>query len=127
MNINMLYDTPPWEWPENAEAMITDLLQDMQADPAERLLAAELAGDYTNMNDALADALLAVTGSADESDELRGAAVIALGSALEHAYMMGFEDEDDIQLTETGFHQVLNALHHIFLDRRSRRLCVGGF
>ncbi len=116
MDIHMLYDTPPWDWPENAEAMIIGLLQDPQANEAERLLAAELAGDYTNMNDALADALLAVTGSADASVELRGAAVISLGGALEHAYTMGFEDEDDILLTESGFHHVLNTLHQLFLD-----------
>ena len=117
MDIHMLYDTPPWDWPENAEAMIIGLLQDAQADAEERLLAAELAGDYTNMNDALADTLLAVTGSADESVELRGAAVIALGGALEHAYTMGFEDEEDILLTESGFHQVLHTLHRLFLDQ----------
>ncbi|ETX02068.1 HEAT repeat domain-containing protein [Candidatus Entotheonella palauensis] len=117
MDIYTLYDLPPWEWPENAEAMIIELLQDAQADAEERFLAAELAGDYTNMNDALADTLLAVTGSHEESVELRGAAVIALGGALEHAYTMGFEDEDDILLTESGFHQVLNTLHQLFLDR----------
>lgn len=116
MDIHTLYDLPPWEWPEDAEAMIIGLLQDAQANADERLLAAELAGDYTNMNDALADALLAVTGRADESAELRGAAVIALGGALEHAYTMGFEDEDDILLTESGFHQVLNTMHQLFLD-----------
>ncbi|ETW93526.1 MAG: hypothetical protein ETSY1_38835 [Candidatus Entotheonella factor] len=117
MDIHMLYDLPPWEWPEDAEAMIIGLLQDAQADAEERLLAAELAGDYTNMNDALADALLAVVGSGEEAEALRGAAVIALGGALEHAYTMGFEDEDDILLTESGFHQVLNTLHQIYLDR----------
>jgi HEAT repeat protein len=116
MDIHTLYDLPPWEWPEDAEAMILGLLQDARADAEERLLAAELAGDYTNMNDALADALLAVTSSADEPVELRGAAVIALGGALEHAYTMGFEDEDDILLTESGFHQVLHTLHQLFLD-----------
>jgi hypothetical protein len=116
MDIHTLYDLPPWEWPEDAEAMIIGLLQDAHADAEERLLAAELAGDYTNMNDALAEALLAVTGCADESVELRGAAVIALGGALEHAYTMGFEDEDDILLTESGFHQVLHTLHQLFLD-----------
>jgi HEAT repeat protein len=117
MDIHTLYDLPPWEWPENAEAMIIGLLQDTQADAEQRLLAAELAGDYTNMNDALADALLTVTSRADESVELRGAAVIALGGALEHAYTMGFEDEDDILLTESGFHQVINTLHQLFFDQ----------
>lgn len=116
MDIYTLDDLPPWEWPEDAEAMIIGLLEDTQADAEERLLAAELAGDYTNMNDALADALLAVTGSGEESAELRGAAVIALGGALEHAYTMGFEDEDDILLSESGFQQVLNTLRQLFLD-----------
>ncbi len=116
MDIYTLEDLPPWEWPENAEAMIIGLLQDRQADAEERLLAAELAGDHTNMNDALADALLTVTGSQEEVGELRGAAVIALGGALEHAYTMGFEDEDDILLTKSGFQLVINTLHQLFVD-----------
>ena len=116
MDIRTLYELPPWEWPEDAEAMILRLLQDAQADAEARLLATELAGDYTNMNDALADALLAIVSGADESIELRGAAAIALGAALEHAYTMGFDNEDDILLTETGFHQVLNTLQQLFFD-----------
>ncbi len=116
MDIHTLYDLPPWEWPTNAEAMIVGLLQDRQADVAERLAASELAGDYTNMNDALADELLAVIRSRDESADLRGTAVIALGGSLEHAYMMGFEDEYDIQLSEDAFHQVLHTLHQLYLD-----------
>ncbi len=98
--------------------MIIGLLQDARADAEERLLAAELAGDYTNMNDALADALLAVTGNDEEAGGLRGAAAIALGAALEHAYTMGFEDEDDILLTESGFHQVLGTLQQLFFDQK---------
>jgi hypothetical protein len=116
MDIHKLYDLPPWEWPENVESTIIELLQNAQADTEARLLAAELAGDYTNMNDSLADALLTVAVKATESIELRGAAVIALGGALEHAYTMGFEDEDDILLTENGFHHVISTLHQLFLD-----------
>ena len=116
MDIQTLYDLPPWEWPEDAEGMILALLQDAQADAEARLLATELAGDYTNMNDALADALLVIAGSASESIELRGAAAIALGAALEHAYTMGFDNEDDILLTEDGFHQVINTLRELYLD-----------
>ncbi len=116
MDIHTLYDMPPWEWPTNTEAMIIELLRDGQAEMADRLVAAEMAGDYTNMNDALADALLVVIRNGDESTDLRGTAAIALGGSLEHAYTMGFEDEDDILLTEDGFHQVLHTLQQLYVD-----------
>lgn len=116
MDIHTLYDLPPWEWPTNAEAIIIELLRDEQANAADRLVAAELAGDYTNMNDALADELLAVIRSGNESADLRGTAAIALGGALEHAYIMGFEDDDDILLSEDSFHHVLHTLHQLYLD-----------
>ncbi len=68
MDIYTLDDLPPWEWPEDAEAMIIGLLEDTQADAEERLLAAELAGDYTNMNDALAMAGI-IAELEDEDDD----------------------------------------------------------
>ncbi len=91
-------------------------LLDVQAAEADRLVAAELAGDYTNMNDALADALLEVIRDHDASIDLRGTSAIALGGSLEHAYTMGFEDDDDILLTEDSFHQVLHTLQQLYLD-----------
>ena len=52
-----LKDTPPWDWPEGTGKMFLDLLRDDQAPESDRLLAAELAGDFTVINDELVDAL----------------------------------------------------------------------
>ncbi len=54
MNLKALKDTPPWEWPESAGKTLLDILQDAQAGASDRLLAAELAGDFTVIEDKLA-------------------------------------------------------------------------
>ncbi len=51
MGLKIFIDTPPWEWPEDADKMFLGNLSDDQADESERLLAAELAGDSTVIND----------------------------------------------------------------------------
>ena len=43
MDLQILQDTPPWEWPKGAGKMFLAILRDPNADPADRLLAAELA------------------------------------------------------------------------------------
>jgi hypothetical protein len=54
--------------------MFQKILIDQRADESDRLVAAELAGDFTVINDDLADTLLAVVGSADEPEQLRAKA-----------------------------------------------------
>ena len=78
-------DTPPWEWPRGIGKKFLAILRDPQADAADRLLAADLAGDLVVINDALADALLAIVGNAAEPEELRAKAAISLGPVLEQA------------------------------------------
>ncbi len=74
-----LKDIPPWDWPAGAGAMFLDVLRDGQAAESDRLLAAELAGDLTAIDDELVDALLAVLRSGAESEKLRVRAAISLG------------------------------------------------
>jgi len=95
MDLQTLRDTPPWEWPEDAGAILLDVLRDGRAAEADRLLAAELAGELTAIDDELARALLSILGSGGESEELRGRAAISLGPVLEHTDTAGFEDPDD--------------------------------
>jgi hypothetical protein len=116
MDLKTLTDLPPWEWPEDAGKMLLGILRDDHGDESERLLAAELAGDFTVIDDELADALLSIVRSSDETEELRGNASISLGPALEHASAMGFEDADDILLSEEVVLEIQQSLRELFHD-----------
>lgn len=86
MDLRTLGEIPPWDWPEGAGKMFLEILADGQADASDRILAAELAGDFTVINEQLVAALLSILRSSDESEELRGKAAISLGPVLEHAW-----------------------------------------
>jgi len=58
MDLKTLLDTPPWDWPTNAGNMFQKILADRRANESDRLVAAELAGDLTVINDDLADTSL---------------------------------------------------------------------
>ena len=58
MDLKTLLDTPPWDWPRDAGWTLRKVLVDHGANESDRLVAAELAGDFTVINDELADALL---------------------------------------------------------------------
>jgi hypothetical protein len=116
MNIKTLKNIPPWDWPQNADKIFLDVLHDDQAHGSDRRLAAELAGDSTVINDELADALLSILCNPREPDGLRGQAAISLGPALEYAYMDGFEDPDDVPITEQVFRKIQKTLHKLYID-----------
>ena len=103
MDLKNFMDTPPWEWPEDAAKKFLEILRDDQTDEPERLLAVELAGDSTVINDELVDALLAILLSDKDSDSLRSKTAISLGPALEYAYIDGFEDAEDVPISENKF------------------------
>jgi hypothetical protein len=119
MNIKTLKDMPPWEWPKNAGQIFLDVLQDDQARGSDRLLAAELAGDSVVVSDDLADALLSILCNPRESDSLRGQAAISLGPALEYADIDGFEDPDDVPITELMFSKIKETLHKLYIDAKT--------
>ena len=85
MDLKLLKDAPPWEWPEDAGKMFLEILKSDKADEYDRLLAAELAGDFIVINDELVNALLLILSNSDEPELLRGKAAISLGPVLEHA------------------------------------------
>jgi hypothetical protein len=115
MDLKQLQDTPPWEWPEEAGQFLHEILVDGGADPADRLIAAELAGDYTVIDDTLADALLAIVQDNSATEALRCTAAVSLGPALEHADMMGFDDPDDILVSEKMFLGMQKALRKLYM------------
>jgi len=116
MDLKILQNTPPWEWPEDASATFLNVLRDTQAAEPDRLLAAEFAGDFVAINDELVAALLTVLRNDVEPETLRAKAAISLGPVLEHADTDGFEDPDDVPITEPTFHAIQQTLHKLYLD-----------
>ena len=127
MDLNDLKDTPPWEWPRDAAKKFLAILRNPQAGAAERLVAADLAGDMVAINDALVDALLAIVGNAAEPEELRAKAAISLGPVLEQADLeMGdageFDDPDDVPISEKTFRKIQQSLRKVYLDNSVPKL-----
>ena len=115
MDPRTLNDIPPWEWPEGVKETLLGILRDGQADESDRLLTAELAGEFSVIDDELGETLLSIVRNDGETDELRGKASISLGPALEHAATMGFEDADEVLLSEEVFHEIQQSLQELFL------------
>ena len=116
MSLRTLKDTPPWDWPEGTGKMLLETLRDHRTSESDLLLATELAGDYTVINDKLVEALLSIVRSGNKSDQVRGRAAISLGPVLEHADTDGFEDADDVPITERTFHGTQESLRKLYMD-----------
>jgi len=116
MDLKILEDTPPWDWPEDAAEMLLGILGDGRADESERLLAAELAGNFTVINDELAAALLFIGRSGEEPESLRKEAVLALGPVLEYADTEGFEFPDEVPISEETFRTIQESLRELYMD-----------
>jgi len=116
MDLKTLRELEPWDWPNDTGKRLAGILQDRGADGDERLLAAELAGDFTVIDDTLAGTLLSILRSADESESLRGQAAISLGPALEYADTGGFDDPDEVPISERIFSEIRESLRTLFRD-----------
>ena len=118
MDLKMLVDTPPWEWPENAGKTIQTTLADRRANEADRTAAAELAGNLVVMNDGMADALMAIVSRDSEPEELRARAAISLGPVLEEADLDGFDgDLSDPSISEQTFNKIQSLLQRVYLNK----------
>jgi hypothetical protein len=115
MDLKTLLDTPPWDWPEGAGKMFCEILRDEQADQSDRLVAAELAGDLTVINDKLVDALLSIVHRGDQPEQLRAKAAISLGPVLEQVET-AFEIPDDVPITQRTFRRIKASLRKLYLD-----------
>ena len=73
-------------------------------------------GEYSVMNNELAEALLAVVRSNGASAELRGRVAISLGPVLEQGDLDDFEDPDDMPVSEPTFHRIRETLREVFMD-----------
>jgi len=96
-DLETLASIPPWEWVKGSDKVVLDVLCDADAEEGDRVLAAELAGEHCVMNDAFADALIAILHNPNEPDALRGTAAIAFGPVLEEADMADPEFPDDLE------------------------------
>jgi hypothetical protein len=117
MDIKILQDTPPWDWPSDAGKRIQEILINPRATESDRLIAAELAGDLVVMNDELADSLMRIIRRPDDPEELRAKAAISLGPVLEQTDMDGFEDPDEEPpITPRTFHNIQESLQMLYFD-----------
>jgi hypothetical protein len=116
MDLKTLKNTPPWDWPEDTAEKLVSVLRDDQAAAPDRVLATEMAGDFTVVNDKLVEALLAVLRNSEEFQEVRARAAISLGPILEYADTEGFEDPDDVPISERHFQQIQESLRELYMD-----------
>ena len=116
MDLKILLDMPPWDWPPDAGRVFLKILTDRRAKASDRLIAAELAGDFTVINDDLADALLAIVRNTGEPEQLRARAAISFGPALEQADLGEFEDPDDVPITEPMYRNIQDSLQKVYFD-----------
>ena len=116
MDLKTLYDTPPWDWPEGTDKLLLGILRDDRTDQSECLLAAELAGDSTVVNDELVAVLLLILSNDHAPENLRGQAAISLGPALESADIDGFEELGAAPITEQVFRKIKETLRKLYAD-----------
>lgn len=117
--LKSLEATPPWEWPDDARSVLLEVLRDRGAAVADRILAAELAGEAGTLDDALAKALADAVRGANEPDELRQTAAIALGPTLELCDTDGFDPDDDLgepPISERTFEELQRTLRAVYED-----------
>lgn len=114
VDLAALKDIPPWDWPRDTGKMLLGLLRDDKTPDGDRLLAVDLAGDSTVIDDELAEALIAHVRDDRRTEEIRAAAALSLGPALEQADLLGFDDADDVPITEETFQKLQSALREVF-------------
>jgi hypothetical protein len=115
--LSAIEDTPPWDWPKDAAQTFQQILTDSSASNSDRFRAAGLAANAVAINDTLADVLLKISSSGDEPEQLRAAAAIALGPALESASTIEFDDPfDQPPITERMFRRIQQVLRTIYGD-----------
>ncbi len=119
MDMKILADTPPWEWPDDVGELFLEALGDRRLAEPDRLIAAELAGDCVVVNDELFGVLLRIVGSGEETEGMRARAAIALGPALEYGDMDGFDNPEDVPITEGVFIETRESLRRLFFDAES--------
>ena len=122
MKLQALAEIPPWEWPGDTRARLVEVLCDADAAHADRVLAAELAGDFTVINDQAAETLLAIATNPDEAEEVRSRAAISLGTAMETGDEAEIvEDGEGAAISAATLRRLTDALHALYQDAGAPR------
>jgi len=116
MDIHVLDNIEPWEWPANAAEIIVHALRDPTTSEHDRALAAYLAGEFVVINDELADELIKIIEDPDAPPHVRSRAAIACGPALEHTSTFEWDDPDDILISEETFDRMCKSLRELYMD-----------
>jgi hypothetical protein len=122
MDIKTITILPPWEWPPDTGRLLRKILTDRRADPKERALAAEHAGEIVVMDDDMARTLLTIIETPDEPEELRAAAAIALGPSLETADVHEFDDPELVPITEPIYREIQAVLERVYRNESTPKL-----
>ena len=126
-DLAILEVTPPWEWPPETREVLLRRLRDDQGDEAERLLAAELAGEILVVNEELTKALSAIIADRGATDRLRSRAAVALGPVLEQMHLhepLG-EELDELEppvIPPHEFQRIRWELNSLYLNEDTPKL-----
>ena len=88
----------------------------------ERLLAVRLASEGLVDCDDVAAVVVGILQDRNASEELRGHAALSLGPALEYGDMLGFDEPQDLMLSEACFQQVTALLQRLYFDAETPAL-----
>ncbi len=121
VNIKLLLDTPPWEWPERAGQDIWNVLNDSGAPPSDRLTASELAGELVVMNDDMAEALIEIVCDVNEAEDLRAQSAISLGPALEEMDLSLPDTPEEAPISEEMFAKLKESLAAVVNDESQNK------
>ena len=116
MSPEILKGMPPWEWPESSDKVFLEILRDDQADPADRLIAAERGGASTVINGELAGVLLSIVHSGEASEDLRTKAALSLGPDLGQADMDLFSWPEDSPIIEETSRRIQEFCRKLYID-----------
>ncbi|MFZ0134784.1 MAG: hypothetical protein WAK95_19775 [Desulfobacterales bacterium] len=128
MDLKTLYDTPSWEWPEDAGIVILNTLRDDRIDASDRLTAVALASDVTVIDDEMVEALLSILRDGKAPDDLRGRAAVALGPALEYVDTEllnddgSFEEPSAVPVSERAFRKIQQTLHQFYRNAETPKI-----
>lgn len=119
-DFELLRTLPPWEYPPDAGLVICKVMTDKSSPLPDRVEAAQMAGEFTVINDDVAENLLQIVGDRTEDADLRSAAAIAFGPALEEASTNDPDEDEDMfgdpqAVTWPFIHKILaklKELHH---------------
>ncbi|MBT9582827.1 hypothetical protein IV102_05730 [bacterium] len=115
MKFERLLELESWQWPPTATGVLTTVVKDRTRPTPDRVQAAQLLGDSGSMDDEAAHSMLSVVTAAVEPDEVRDAALLALGPMLEAS-----EDTDligsDSHLSEPALREVKKRIRDLFGD-----------